>query len=390
MMNDVQEEHLSRGVSAIQVKKAAYHIRYFLVWVLFACFYNIVVYYFYFRTLSTYYNHWLLIFSSILLICLAGTYIISKSKSMSTFNLDTLLQLICLIVGVGLSIGVYVINQLLPIENMQINDIHKIVLSGLMLSFIHLIAIVYLAKRLRYFLFIFIPSAFPVVFSNFVFSNQTPDVYNIIFDVWFAVIFICAILLHRIFLRSNLLNQHNKAYLAKSNQHLEESSRLQSQLQSEIEKSKNIENQLQLNNQLLEQKVKERTYDINKIKNRLENHQANLDFAHETAGIHSWLWNIEKRTVELSGLKSGIQVLQYENANDQLNLFIHPDDQLHYNRLLRRHLRGETERFEATYRTKKNGEWSWIKDIGKVISRDPDTHKPLRMVGIHRDIEQEK
>lgn len=390
MMNDVQEEHLSRGVSATQVKKAAYHIRYFLGWVLFACFYNIVVYYFYFGTLSIYYNNWLLIFSSILVACLAGTYSISKSKSMSTFNLDTLLQLICLIIGVCLSIGVYVINQLLPIENTQINDVHKIVFSGLMLSIIYLLAIVYLAERLRYFLLIFIPSAFPVVFSNLLFLNQTPDVYNIIFDAWFTVIFICALLTHKIFLKMNLLNQHNKAYLDKSNQHLEDSAQLQNQLQKEIEKSKNIENQLQLNNQLLEQKVKERTYDINKIKDRLENHQANLDFAHETAGIHSWLWNIEKRTVELSGLKSGIQVIQYENANDQLNLFIHPDDQPHYNRLLRLHLRGETERFEATYRTKKNSEWCWIKDIGKVISRDPDTYRPLRMVGIHRDIEQEK
>ena len=178
----------------------------------------------------------------------------------------------------------------------------------------------------------------------------------------------------------NINNAHQRQYIRQ----------LKKQLKSEITKSRSIENELQLNNQLLEQKVKERTYDINKIKDRLENHQANLDFAHETAGIHSWLWNIEKRTVELSGIKSHIKVIQYDSQKDQVDLQIHPEDQAHYNQMMRLHLRGHTERFEATYRVLKDNRWNWIKDIGKVIARDPHTRKPLRMVGIHRDIEQEK
>ncbi len=42
------------------------------------------------------------------------------------------------------------------------------------------------------------------------------------------------------------------------------------QLQNEVNKSKEIEQQLQLNNQLLEQKVRERTFDVDQINQRLK------------------------------------------------------------------------------------------------------------------------
>ena len=389
-MDDIQEDTLSRGVSATQVKNAAYHLHYFLAWVLFACFYNIIIYHIYFKSYSSIYNTWFCCFALLMLVFMLMTRQFARNKNLSTFNLDTWSQLVCMSVGAGLAIGVYIINQSMGIENKLISEVHLIVFTGLLLSISYLVAVVYLAQRLRYFLLIFVPSALPVVFSKVLFFNQISDVYNFIFNVWFSVILISAILTHKIHKRLNLLNNHNKFYLKQSRAHLEESALLQKQLKSEITKSHSIEDELQLNNQLLEQKVKERTYDINKIKDRLENHQANLDFAHETAGIHSWLWNIEKRTVELSGKKSHVKVIQYDSQKDQIDLMIHPEDQAHYNQMMRLHLRGQTERFEATYRVQKDQHWNWIKDIGKVIARDPITRKPLRMVGIHRDIEQEK
>lgn len=52
---------------------------------------------------------------------------------------------------------------------------------------------------------------------------------------------------------------------------------------------------------------------------------------------------------------------------------------------------GQTKRYEETFRIKRsNGDWSWIHDVGQVIQRNPKDGTPLRMVGIHRDINQEK
>lgn len=389
-MDGIQEDLLSRGVSATQVKNAAYHLHHFLAWVLFSSFYNIIIYYIYFKTTSNIYNTWFFCFSAVMISFILITRQLFRNKKLSTFNLDTWSQFVCMSIGAGLAIGIYIINQSMGIENKAISEVHLIVFTGLLLSISYIVGIVYLAQRLRYFLLMFVPSALPVIFSKTLFFNQISDVYNFIFNVWFAVILICAILTHKIHKRLNILNNHHQFYLKQSRNHLAESAQLQQQLKNEIIKSRSIENELQLNNQLLEQKVKERTYDINKIKDRLENHQANLDFAHETAGIHSWLWNIEKRTVELSGNKSHVKVIQYNSKNEPLNLMIHPEDQPHYTQMMRKHLRGQTDRFEATYRVQKDDRWNWIKDIGKVIARDPNTHKPLRMVGIHRDIEQEK
>jgi diguanylate cyclase (GGDEF)-like protein/PAS domain S-box-containing protein len=386
-MSDLQDELISYGLNASQIKNAAQHLRYFLAWVLFISFLNFFMYHLFFNYFSDYYNAWLVINS---LVILFGTVLTRKfihSDRVTLFNLDAWCQLLSLTIGSSIGIGVLIINHFLMVENHEITGIH-VLLSSLLTSSIYIIGIVYLTQRLRYFLFMFIPSILPVILSKIIFPSDVPNVYNYIFYAWFTIVFISAILTHKIHRRLNLLNNHNQFYLKESKKHLDESALLQDQLQQEIAKCKNIENDLQLNNQLLEQKVKERTYAINQINDRLENHQANLDFAHETAGISSWLWNIEKRTVELSGKKTDVRVIQYDNNLEQINLMIHPEDKPLYNKLMRQHLRGYTQRFDATYRILKNNQWTWIEDIGKVISRDPITNKPLRMVGIHRDIEQ--
>lgn len=54
-------------------------------------------------------------------------------------------------------------------------------------------------------------------------------------------------------------------------------------------------------------------------------------------------------------------------------------------------MEGKSDHFNITFRIlRRNGSWLWIHDVGRVISRDPKTNKALRMVGMTRDIHQEK
>ena len=69
------------------------------------------------------------------------------------------------------------------------------------------------------------------------------------------------------------------------------------QLQVEMNKSKDIELQLQFNNQMLEQKVRERTFDLEQIHRDLQNQQHSLLLAHEAAGLKAWDWNIRERSI---------------------------------------------------------------------------------------------
>ncbi|EPH2378652.1 putative bifunctional diguanylate cyclase/phosphodiesterase, partial [Acinetobacter baumannii] len=159
----------------------------------------------------------------------------------------------------------------------------------------------------------------------------------------------------------------------------------------EVNKSKDIEAQLQFNNHLLEQKVRERTYDLTKMNERLESHHHNLAFAHETAGIRPWDWDIEKQKLEITFFDQ-----QKQTQNTPLHLKsilerIHPNDRKLFDERLKEHLEGKSDHFNITFRIlRRNGSWRWIHDVGRVISRDPKTNKALRMVGMTRDIHQEK
>ncbi|MDQ9832021.1 hypothetical protein RFY41_03035, partial [Acinetobacter soli] len=64
----------------------------------------------------------------------------------------------------------------------------------------------------------------------------------------------------------------NKQLVQISDQHTQWAEELCVQLQQEVNKSKDIEAQLQFNNHLLEQKVRERTYDLTKMNEQLESH----------------------------------------------------------------------------------------------------------------------
>lgn len=124
---------------------------------------------------------------------------------------------------------------------------------------------------------------------------------------------------------------------------------------------------------------------------RLESHHHNLAFAHETAGIRPWDWDIEKQKLEITFFDQ-----QKQTQNTPLHLKsilerIHPNDRKLFDERLKEHLEGKSDHFNITFRIlRRNGSWRWIHDVGRVISRDPKTNKALRMVGMTRDIHQEK
>ncbi len=69
---------------------------------------------------------------------------------------------------------------------------------------------------------------------------------------------------------------------------------------------------------------------------------------------------------------------------------IHPDDMEAVLQADRAHKEGGTSAFEAEFRMRqKDGNWVWVLDRGKVVSRDEDGN-PLRMIGTYSDITHRK
>ena len=79
------------------------------------------------------------------------------------------------------------------------------------------------------------------------------------------MILLCANSTYRIHTRTSRLYAENELLVSNAEQQVAWTDELCKQLQTEVNKSKDIKLELQLSNQLLEQKVRERTYDIEQI-----------------------------------------------------------------------------------------------------------------------------
>jgi PAS domain-containing protein len=123
---------------------------------------------------------------------------------------------------------------------------------------------------------------------------------------------------------------------------------------------------------------------------RLENNAQNLRLAHEIAGIRPWHWDIEHRKIELTTPEQDRITKDWKSHQSYLEKIIHPDDLLFVKRALYRHLRGYTSRFDVIMRIQYDDHWYWVQEVGQVVLRHPQSNIPLRMVGIRRDISQEK
>lgn len=386
MVIDVQDELLY----ASQIKSAAVLLQRFLIWLFVIILYDIFIYYIYFKSFSFSFILW---FATVSIICTISWLLIKSilvSPYHNIFNLDALCQFICLVIGCCLGFGIFTLQYYVIIDTPNITATHLLILSSILICLGSISAIIYLTSRFRYFLFLFIPATIPCLLYKFLSFSPLSHYYQFSFNLILLFILLAGYITHKLHHKLDLVTFERSKLLLQSKQQTFDTNQLQNKLKHEIDKSVQIKNELLLNNQLLEQKVKERTYDIKQINDRLENHQANLAFAHETAGINSWLWNIEKRTIEIFDTKNKILFDQIDEYHIQIDSLIHPDDLENYQHLMRQHLRGRTERFEAKYRIKRNDQWCWIQDTGKVIARHPISFKPIRMVGIHRDIQKEK
>lgn len=132
--------------------------------------------------------------------------------------------------------------------------------------------------------------------------------------------------------------------------------------------------------------TRKRAKELKEVKERLE-------LAVTGANIGIWDWKSEKKIIHFN--KNWIEMLGYEvskfnnNINSWLDL-VHPDDKTAVLKDLKNYLKGETGKYFVEHRLKtRSGKWKWIRAIGKVTERDA-AGNPVRMVGVHIDIDDEK
>jgi PAS domain S-box-containing protein len=126
---------------------------------------------------------------------------------------------------------------------------------------------------------------------------------------------------------------------------------------------------------------------------KLQESNLRLNMAMDVGNLGWWKWDYEKNVLVTADKKP--ELLGYEpsevsfSAQDYIDM-IHPDDYEQAMESMRKHLRGESDRYEVEYRLKaKSGDYVWLYDVGKCIER-ADDGKPKQMLGVIYDISDRK
>jgi len=388
-MSSVQGKNLSRFIDTDQVMFSK-HVRLFLLSVLSICLIDYFLYGVFYSFNSNTFSIWLASAVVILLSFFALAYYVSVNRTAQRYLKATYAS-ISFLTGLFLGVTTIIIHVYLIQDEPQLTNAHILTFTALLLTTSHIFALTFLTQHIRYFLLFFIPSVVPLVVLQLSQQNQDNILFYFAYYACFLATILCAQATYKIHSRLSRALEKNTQLVDIAHQHNKWSDELCLQLQREIDKSKDIGAQLQFNNHLLEQKVRERTFDLTQMNESLQEHRQNLSFAHETAGIRPWEWNIEQRTVGLTNSQQQEIIRDWQDHYTLMHKIVHPDDLARVKNTLFQHLDGKTPRFAETFRIQRpNGEWVWIHDVGQVISRDEKSGSPLRMVGIYRDINQEK
>ncbi|MDO9507890.1 MAG: PAS domain S-box protein [Thermovirgaceae bacterium] len=129
------------------------------------------------------------------------------------------------------------------------------------------------------------------------------------------------------------------------------------------------------------------------VREELQRSEERLRLVFESSRDGLWDWDIKSGSVVFS--PRWAEMLGYDLAEIKPHVsswkkLLHPDDEKEVKRLLAEHFEEKSEWYESSQRLMaKDGSWKWILDRGKVVSRDA-YGSPLRMVGTHTDIREQK
>lgn len=145
-----------------------------------------------------------------------------------------------------------------------------------------------------------------------------------------------------------------------------------------------VETNQSLEKEIIEHKEAER---------KLKETEERWKFALEGAGDGVWDWNAETNKVYFSSNWKKMLGYSDDEISDNLDEWssrIHPEDKDQCFSNLQKYLNGETSHYLNEYRMLcKEGSFKWILDRGKIVEKTTDG-KPLRVIGTHTDIDNQK
>lgn len=113
------------------------------------------------------------------------------------------------------------------------------------------------------------------------------------------------------------------------------------------------------------------------------------------AAAHQGIYDLNIKTGAVTVSDEFARMLEYEPAEFRISFDdwvtqLHPDDRDHALAAYGEYISGYREAYSHEFRMlTRSGNWKWIHSAGEVLERD-EQGQPLRMLGIHKDISEQK
>jgi two-component system sensor histidine kinase/response regulator len=150
-----------------------------------------------------------------------------------------------------------------------------------------------------------------------------------------------------------------------------------------------------LNNRLLagEEALQQSLSHTLALNQQIQQSEQRWQYALEGSGDGVWDWNLQTNAVYYSKrLKEFLGYREEDKITDlsQWTLKLHPEDKDWVFEALNKHIRGETESYQAEYRALgKNNQYHWLLGRGKVLEKD-ENGRAIRMIGTITDTTERK
>lgn len=332
-------------------------------------------------------RHWAMAFLAFLVLRVTAVWWLGRQMLQRMRTLQVTLSVTAFITGLFWAYAVYAFNpKIFPSSDFLIEVANRQVLLAALLAAQGIAAMAAYVGYLRAFVFFTLATFLPSLAHLLLHPTSTTLTVAVIAAIWWGFLILSARYLHRTVMDSLRLRLDNEELIQYLRNTQSETLTANQQLAVEVKTRTLAENQLKSLNDELESRVQQRT-------EALQESQTSLTMAIEAAGIALWDWQIAEGRLTHTNLQPLLGCEDEETCNDLLGSArerVHPDDFRDVKRLIIRHLRRRTPRYEARYRLKhQRGHWVWVEDRGRVVSWDGQG-RPLRMLGVRRDITRER
>lgn len=248
------------------------------------------------------------------------------------------------------------------------------------------------AVSLQAFLSFTLPCLLPAIAYLFWGGDEQQRGWGWLGLILLASLSVVAWQVNRLIQRGLLRRFQNQALIEHLQDAQNRSGQLNRELAREVEQRRNVEERLRQAQAGLEQRVAQRSLELDAANQALGKSEARLALALEASELGLWDWNLQTDEVHHTQLKElfGLEPGEVTAMLSHLKPRLHPEDLPVLKRALVEHLKGRSEDYLVEYRVLHGaGHWVWVEDRGRAVERSHEG-RVLRMVGTRRDISADK